>query len=54
MADEKRDSASQGKSVEEVNEEFDEYLEKIREKNKDYKYTDGFTSENVERVYCFL
>lgn len=54
MADVKRDSEQQGKSAEQLDEELEEYLERMKEKNKDYKYTDGFTSENVDKVKNLL
>lgn len=46
MADEKRDS--QVKTSEQLDEELDGFLETIKEKNKNFKYTDGFTSENID------
>ena len=48
MADEKRDS--QVKTSEQLDEELDGFLETIKEKNKNFKYTDGFTSENIDEV----
>ena len=54
MAEEKRDLEHQGKLAEQLDEELDEYLEQIKEKNKDYKYTGGLTSENVDRVYILI
>jgi hypothetical protein len=48
MAEKKRDPKI--KTAAELDADLDEHIEKVFEKNKNYKYTGGLTSETVDEV----
>ena len=48
MATEK--SGGNSELVEQMQQEFQEHLKGVFEKNKDFKYSDGLTAENFEEV----
>lgn len=48
MAEEKRDSKI--KTAAELDADLNKHIENVFEKNKNYKYTGGLTSETVDEV----
>lgn len=52
MADEKREQNVDDREhlAAKLDKDLDDHLEKVYEKNKNYKYESGLTSENIDEV----